>query len=93
MEGTWTPRKQFFCEQCHDVRFFIRSLDDVGCHVDLSGNDVDCENFDVSFVIADMDVALHRDIRLVFGLADVDWDIKMSCGTSCSTKTFNFGNF
>ena len=27
------------------------------------------------------------------GLADVDWDRKMSCGTSCSTGAFNFGNF
>jgi len=75
------------------VRFFIRSLDDVGCHVDPCRNDVDCEIFDVSFVVVDVDIALRGHVRPVFGLADVDWDMKMSCGTSCSTGAFNFGNF
>ena len=74
-----------FCRQCHDVRFFIRSLDDVGCHVDLCRNDVDCEISDVSFVVFDVDIAVRGHVCLVFGLADVDWDMKMSCGTSCST--------
>ena len=93
MEGTWTPRKQFFLRVVSRCAFFIRSLDGVGCHVDPSRNDVDCEISDVSFVVADVDIALRGHVRHVFGLADVDWDMKMSCGTSCSTGAFNFGNF
>ena len=82
-----------FYGQYHDVRFFIRSLDNRGCHVDPCRNDVDCEIFDVSFVVVDVDIALRGHVCLVFGLADVDWNMKMSCGTSCSTEAFNFGNF
>ena len=45
---------------------------------------------DMSPVVANVYIAICGVARVVLGLADVQCDREMSCGTSCSTWTFNF---
>lgn len=86
VEGTWTPRKQVFWVQCHVVSFFIRSIADVDCHVDVfqmtwTARFVMCHSLLLMWKV--------RDVAMC-GFANVVCDTKMSHETSCSTGVFIF---